>query len=248
MASTSWAFSRALRSAPAPQTFKTTAARRVAVRGFQQQARRGYSSESGSSSNSTYIWGGLAATGLIGVGGYFALNNKAPSDTKTNSVFVPTQADYQAVYDAVAKKLIDEDDYDDGSYGPVLLRLGWHASGTYDAATGTGGSNGATMRFAPERDHGANAGLVMAQKFLEPIKEQFPWITYSDLWTLAAACAIQEMGGPDIPWRPGRADRDVSYCTPDGRLPDGSKEQNHLRAIFGRMGFNDQEIVALSGK
>jgi cytochrome c peroxidase len=55
------------------------------------------------------------------------------------------------------------------------------------------------------------------------------------------------MQGPTIPWRPGRTDRDLSYCTPDGRLPDGSKEQNHLRAIFGRMGFNDQEIVALSG-
>jgi cytochrome c peroxidase len=55
------------------------------------------------------------------------------------------------------------------------------------------------------------------------------------------------MQGPKIPYRPGRADRDLSFCTPDGRLPDASKEQNHLRAIFGRMGFNDQEIVALSG-
>lgn len=36
-------------------------------------------------------------------------------------------------------------------------------------------------------------------------------------------------------------------CTPDGRLPDGAKEQSHLRAIFGRMGFDDREIVALSG-
>jgi cytochrome c peroxidase len=55
------------------------------------------------------------------------------------------------------------------------------------------------------------------------------------------------MQGPTIPWRPGRADRDLSFCTPDGRLPDASKEHKHLRAIFGRMGFNDQEIVALSG-
>lgn len=37
-------------------------------------------------------------------------------------------------------------DYDDGSYGPVLVRLAWHTSGTYDKATNTGGSNGATMR------------------------------------------------------------------------------------------------------
>lgn len=55
------------------------------------------------------------------------------------------------------------------------------------------------------------------------------------------------MNGPTIPWRPGREDRDVSYCTPDGRLPDGSKGNDHLRGIFYRMGFNDQEIVALSG-
>lgn len=39
----------------------------------------------------------------------------------------------------------------------------------------------------------------------------------------------------------------MSACTPDGRLPDATKEQKHLRAIFNRMGFNDQEIVALSG-
>jgi len=113
--------------------------------------------------------------------------------------------------------------------------------------TKTGGSNGATMRFPPEGDHGANAGLKAARDFLEPVKHAHPWITYSDLWTLASVCAIQEMQGPVIPWRPGRSDRDVSYCTPDGRLPDGAKGQDHLRAIFNRMGFNDQEIVALSG-
>lgn len=39
----------------------------------------------------------------------------------------------------------------------------------------------------------------------------------------------------------------MAMCTPDGRLPDASKEQSHLRAIFGRMGFDDREIVALSG-
>ena len=77
--------------------------------------------------------------------------------------------------------------------------------------------------------------------------EKFPWITYSDLWILAGICAIQEMQGPIIPYRPGRQDKDVAACTPDGRLPDASKDHTHLRAIFGRMGFNDQEIVALSG-
>jgi len=103
------------------------------------------------------------------------------------------------------------------------------------------------MRFAPEGDHGANAGLKAARDFLEPIKEKFPWITYSDLWILAGVCAIQEMQGPKVPYRAGRSDRDISFCTPDGRLPDASKGESHIRAIFGRMGFNDQEMVALSG-
>jgi cytochrome c peroxidase len=103
------------------------------------------------------------------------------------------------------------------------------------------------MRFAPEGDHGANAGLKAARDFLEPVKEQFPWISYSDLWILSGITAIQEMQGPKVPFRPGRSDRDLSFCTPDGRLPDASKDHSHIRAIFGRMGFNDQEMVALSG-
>ena len=40
----------------------------------------------------------------------------------------------------------------------------------YDQMTNTGGSNGATMRFAPEGDHGANAGLKAARDFMEPVK------------------------------------------------------------------------------
>ncbi|KAL2919103.1 heme peroxidase [Polyrhizophydium stewartii] len=154
---------------------------------------------------------------------------------------------YQEVYNAIAEAL-DNSDYDDGSYGPVLVRLAWHAAGTYDKNTGTGGSNGATMRFNPESAHGANAGLSVARDLLEPIKKRFPQISYSDLWSLAGVVAIQEMGGPTIPWRPGRKDADTSAaCTPDGRLPDASQAHDHLRNIFYRMGFNDQEIVALAG-
>lgn len=240
------AIPRAIRSARPAQASQLSSTLH-SVQLARQQTRRVYSSEAPKpSSSSTYIWGGLAGGIALAAAGYFAFADQNASDAKTK-IFTPTSGDYQKVYDAIAARLVEEDNYDDGSYGPVLVRLGWHASGTYDAATGTGGSNGATMRFAPEKDHGANAGLQAARDFLEPIREKFPWITYSDLWTLAAACAIQEMGGPDIPWRPGRADRDVAFCTPDGRLPDGSKDQGHLRAIFGRMGFNDQEIVALSG-
>jgi len=69
------------------------------------------------------------------------------------------------------------------------------------------------------------------------------------LWTLAGVVAIEEMGGPKIEWRAGRSDEpaDTKSIPPNGRLPDASKAQDHIRAVFYRMGFNDQEIVALNG-
>ena len=257
---------RTLRSSPMTSTLRTAASRRLTTaprQTFQRQARRGFTTSilAASARNNTYRFGGVAVALLSGAG-YFTFTQPSahaeepPKPTSKSSksstlaskpTAVHTTTDYQAIYDAIAQRLIDEDEYDDGSYGPVVLRLGWHSSGTYDAATGTGGSNGATMRFDPEGGHAANNGLQNARDFLEPIKAQFPWISYADLWTLAAVCAVQEMGGPTVPWRPGRADRDNSWCTPDGRLPDGAKGHGHLRAIFGRMGLSDQEIVALSG-
>lgn len=122
------------------------------------------------------------------------------------------------------------------------------ASGTYDKASNTGGSNGATMRYAIEANDGANAGLEHARNFLEPVRKEHPWISYGDLWCLAGVEAVKAMGGPDIPIKFGRLDHtDDSNVPPNGRLPDGAKGTNHLRDIFYRMGFNDQEIVALSG-
>jgi len=61
------------------------------------------------------------------------------------------------------------------------------------------------------------------------------------------------MGGPKINWRPGRSDAsDGTFCPPNDRLPDADKGNpeataKHVRDIFYRMGFNDQEIVALIG-
>ncbi|KAI1636940.1 heme peroxidase [Biscogniauxia mediterranea] len=159
----------------------------------------------------------------------------------------PTAAQLEEVKAAV-RSLLRQPDYDDGSAGPVLVRLAWHSAGTYCAETQTGGSNGAGMRYEAEGGDPANAGLQHARAFLEPVKARFPWITYADLWTLAAVVAIREMGGPEIGWKGGRTDfTDESRVPPRGRLPDGAQGADHLRAVFYRMGFGDQEIVALSG-
>lgn len=60
------------------------------------------------------------------------------------------------------------------------------------------------MRFKPEAEWGANAGLGLARSLLEKIKAKHPGISYADLYTLSGVVAIQAMGGPVIPWRPGR--------------------------------------------
>jgi len=136
--------------------------------------------------------------------------------------------------------------------GPILVRLAWHDAGTFCVKTKTGGSR-AAQRFATgESQHGANAGLGIARGLLEPLVNKYCTPTYNvsiaDLWALAGNTAISAAGGPDIPFQFGR--RDIcgpSECVEEGRLPDGDKGLDHLRGVFGRMGFSDAEIVALSG-
>lgn len=186
MATATRLFTRAIpRSTPASSILHSVRATRASFLSeqFPQTSRRGYSSGAGTSPAKSrtgiYLAAAAAAAAAATGAGAFYYFNKSDVDEfhvikgsagETKGIFKPTQSDYQKVYNKIAQLLLEKDEYDDGSYGPVLVRLAWHASGTYDAATGTGGSNGATMRFAPESDHGANAGLKHARDFLEPVK------------------------------------------------------------------------------
>ena len=137
--------------------------------------------------------------------------------------------------------------------GPILIRLSWHDAGVYKE--GAGGCPNAVMRFtdAGEGTFGANAGLpTVAVGLLKPIADKYvpDKISNADLWALAANVAIEVMGGPKIKTRFGRKDaKDSSEAVESqvGRLPDGDKELDHLREIFYPKGFNDKDIVALSG-
>ena len=104
------------------------------------------------------------------------------------------------------------------------------------------------MRFEPEITDGANAGLAMMQNILKPVKQRYPKLSYADLWTIAGCQAIKLMGGPDVEFKFGRKDdKDGRNCPMNGRLPDAALGAEHLREVFYRMGFDDKEIVALSG-
>ncbi|MEO0530991.1 MAG: peroxidase family protein [Planctomycetota bacterium] len=131
---------------------------------------------------------------------------------------------------------------------PIAMRVAWHSGGTYDKTDGSGGTNGATMRFEPEISDDANAGLHIVRDMLHLVQKKFPQVSMADLWAFAGCVAIEFMGGPMPPFKFGRTDdADGKNCPPNGRLPDASQGADHLREVFYRMGFNDQEIVALSG-
>jgi len=140
--------------------------------------------------------------------------------------------------------------------GPILIRLSWHDAGVYSTGKLTGGCPNAAMRFTDggEGTFGANAGLpTVALSLLKPITTKYcdsGFISNADMWVLAANVAIEAMGGPQIPTRFGRVDAASSAESVEsqvGRLPDGDKGVDHLRDIFDPKGFDDKDIVALSG-
>ncbi|KAI0462243.1 hypothetical protein LJB42_004331 [Komagataella kurtzmanii] len=188
----------------------------------------------------------------------FSTGTAAATLTDESKVKVATLSDihsfkeYQQVYNDIAKKIEDEDDFDvDGSAGPNLVRLAWHSAGTYDKYDKNphtnGGSYGGTMRFSKEGGDGANNGLAKGREFLEPLLKKYTWLSHGDLWTLSGVVAIQEMGGPKIKWRPGRKDLSEEYQAPNGKLPDAAQGPDYVRKFFNRLDFTDREMVALIG-
>lgn len=145
MATAARAFSRtAFRSAHPSSSFRHATCgigRPFFPRKPGQQFRRTYASSSTSSSSRNGVYWGIGLLAAGGAGYYFFAANRgqgiqeslkegsAPG-TKTG-ILKPTREDYQKVYDEIAKRLAEYDEYDDGSYGPVILRLAWHCSGTY---------------------------------------------------------------------------------------------------------------------
>jgi len=96
--------------------------------------------------------------------------------------------------------------HDSGSLAPLFIRFAWHCCGTYDAETGTGGSNGGTMRFPAEQNDPENAGLSKAREVLQAIHEKHDYLSLADIYVLAGYVAFEATGGPSIPFATGRKD------------------------------------------
>ncbi|WP_407660085.1 catalase/peroxidase HPI [Methylohalomonas lacus] len=172
---------------------------------------------------------------------------------------------------------------DYGHYGPLFIRMAWHASGTYRVHDGRGGAGGGQQRFEPLNSWPDNVSLDKARRLLWPIKQKYGRsLSWADLMALTGNVAMESMGfetygfaggrvddwepdkvywGPEKEWlgdKRHEGDRELEkpfgatqmgliYVNPEGPNgnPDPVAAAKDIRATFGNMAMNDEEIVAL---
>lgn len=138
-------------------------------------------------------------------------------DTKTNPLGPDfnyreelKKLDFDALKKDVTALMTDSQDWwpaDWGHYGGLMIRLSWHAAGTYRVADGRGGGGTGNQRFAPLSSWPDNASLDKARRLLWPIKKKYGnKISWADLIILAGNVAYESMGLKTFGFAFGRED------------------------------------------
>ncbi len=135
---------------------------------------------------------------------------------------------------------------DYGHYGPLFIRLSWHAAGTYRIADGRGGAGDGAQRFAPLNSWPDNGNLDKARRLLWPLKRKYGRsVSWADLLVLAGNVAIESMGLPTFGFGFGREDvwqpEEVFWGTEDSWLGDARYSGD--RELSGPLGAVQMGLI-----
>ena len=154
--------------------------------------------------------------------------NNDPMDADFDYAAEFASLDFDALKADLAALMTDSQEWwpaDYGHYGPLFVRMTWHAAGTYRTHDGRGGGGTGQQRFAPLNSWPDNGNLDKARQLLEPIKKKYGRkISWADLLILTGNVAMETMGFKTFGFAGGREDvwaPEETYWGPeDGWLED----------------------------
>jgi catalase-peroxidase len=158
--------------------------------------------------------------------------------------------DYKALKKDLAAVMTDSKPWwpaDFGHYGPLMIRMAWHAAGTYRIGDGRGGGGRGQQRFAPLNSWPDNGNLDKARRLLWPVKQKYGRkISWADLMILAGNVALETMGfktfgfggGREDVWEP---DNDVNWGLETEWL--GDKRYSGVRDLAGPFGAVQMGLI-----
>ncbi|MFD1217854.1 catalase/peroxidase HPI [Microbulbifer celer] len=138
--------------------------------------------------------------------------------------------DLNAVKKDIEQVLTTSQDWwpaDYGHYGPLMIRMAWHAAGTYRVGDGRGGAGGGQQRFDPLNSWPDNVSLDKARRLLWPIKQKYgKSLSWADLMILTGNVSLESMGFKTFGFAGGRQDDwepEKVYWGPETQMLDYEK-------------------------